>query len=216
MSDSGTDISGSQSQLTTEDLAHPGRDTTSDTMSEQSPPAYPGEATTVPEDTSEPAGSDDFGNSGDIGETEGRGTDSGYGDDTTGRDEATEPAGTDEAERTEEPGERGEEEGARTAEQGEGADEGKEGEEPLIAASESESYRERWGRIQGDFVDDPKEAVRAADSLVAEVIQSLAETFSDHKKELEAQWSRGEEVKTEGLRLALQQYRTFFNKLLHA
>ncbi|WP_018549606.1 hypothetical protein [Streptomyces sp. LaPpAH-108] len=88
--------------------------------------------------------------------------------------------------------------------------------EPLIEPKEAEDYRERWTRIQGTFVDDPKDAVHSADALVAEVIQSLAETFADHKKELESQWSRGQEVETEGLRVALQQYRTFFNKLLHA
>ncbi|MDQ0993788.1 hypothetical protein [Streptomyces sp. V3I7] len=88
--------------------------------------------------------------------------------------------------------------------------------EPLIAGEEAESFRTRWESVQGTFVDDPKDAVREADALVAEVIQSLAATFADHKKELEAQWSRGEPVETEGLRMALQQYRTFFNQLLHA
>ncbi|MFD8910973.1 hypothetical protein [Streptomyces sp. NPDC059575] len=88
--------------------------------------------------------------------------------------------------------------------------------EPLIEPKAAEDYRERWTRIQGTFVDDPKDAVHSADTLVAEVIQSLAETFADRKKDLEAQWSRSQEVETEGLRVALQQYRTFFNKLLHA
>ncbi|MGW1881874.1 hypothetical protein [Streptomyces sp. NPDC001970] len=87
---------------------------------------------------------------------------------------------------------------------------------PLIAPEEAESYRDRWQEIQGTFVDDPRDSVRAADALVADVIQSLAANFADHKKELESQWSRGEEIETEGLRVALQRYRTFFNRLLHA
>ncbi|MFB7775316.1 hypothetical protein [Streptomyces bauhiniae] len=91
-----------------------------------------------------------------------------------------------------------------------------EGADPLIAHQEADTYRERWAKIQGTFVDDPKDAVRSADALVADVIQSLAATFADHKKELEGQWSRGEQVETEGLRVALQQYRTFFNQLLDA
>ncbi|MGW2211580.1 hypothetical protein [Streptomyces sp. NPDC001781] len=91
-----------------------------------------------------------------------------------------------------------------------------EGADPLIAHQEAETFRERWSTIQGTFVDDPKDAVRSADALVADVIQSLAATFADHKKELEGQWSRGEQVETEGLRVALQQYRTFFNQLLDA
>ncbi|WP_328724942.1 hypothetical protein [Streptomyces sp. NBC_00259] len=88
--------------------------------------------------------------------------------------------------------------------------------QPLIPAEAAEDYRDRWQEIQGTFVDDPKDSVRAADALVAEVIQSLAATFADNKQDLEAQWSRGEEIETEGLRVALQRYRTFFNQLLHA
>ncbi|UUN25202.1 hypothetical protein [Streptomyces sp. FIT100] len=87
--------------------------------------------------------------------------------------------------------------------------------QPLIDPAEAEAYRDRWQEIQGTFVDDPKDSVHAADALVAEVIQSLAATFADHKKDLESQWSRGEEVETEDLRVALQRYRSFFNQLLH-
>lgn len=67
---------------------------------------------------------------------------------------------------------------------------------------------------QKRFVDDPRGAVHDADSLVAEVMQTLATTFADHKKGLEGQWNRGEQVDTEGLRLALRHYRSFFNRLL--
>ncbi|WP_338676064.1 hypothetical protein V1460_26160 [Streptomyces sp. SCSIO 30461] len=86
----------------------------------------------------------------------------------------------------------------------------------LVPPGEAEGYRDRWQQIQGTFVDDPREAVRNADTLVAEVIQSLATTFADHKRELEGQWSRGEEIQTEDLRMALQRYRAFFNQLLNA
>ncbi|MFF9572018.1 hypothetical protein [Streptomyces sp. NPDC014685] len=94
------------------------------------------------------------------------------------------------------------------------ADEGDDGNEPLLG-EEQEAFRGRWQRIQGNFVDDPREAVSAADTLVAEVIQALARTFSDHKQGLEGQWQRGEEVPTEELRVALQRYRSFFNRLLN-
>jgi hypothetical protein len=63
-------------------------------------------------------------------------------------------------------------------------------------------------------VDSPQDAVREADELVAEIIQNLAATFAEHKRTLEGQWSRGDEVQTEDLRLALRQYRSFFNQLL--
>lgn len=85
---------------------------------------------------------------------------------------------------------------------------------PLLGAREAEGLRTRWQEIQQGFVDDPKQSVLAADGLVAEVMQLLATTFADHKQGLEGQWHRGEEVATEDLRLALRQYRSFFDRLL--
>lgn len=89
------------------------------------------------------------------------------------------------------------------------------GDEPLLGAEDTAEYRKAWSEIQGRFVDDPQEAVRSADTLVAEVMQSLARTFSTHKQGLEEQWGQGEQVATEELRLALQHYRSFFNRLLN-
>ncbi|MFG2710970.1 hypothetical protein ACGFX2_10395 [Streptomyces goshikiensis] len=87
--------------------------------------------------------------------------------------------------------------------------------EPLLGVEDAEGYRKAWSEIQGRFVDDPQEAVRSADALVAEVMQSLARTFSARKQGLEGQWGQGGQVATEELRLALQQYRSFFNRLLN-
>ncbi|MFE5555651.1 hypothetical protein [Streptomyces sp. NPDC056544] len=87
--------------------------------------------------------------------------------------------------------------------------------EPLLGAEDTADYRKAWSEIQGRFVDDPQDAVRSADTLVAEVMQSLARTFSAHKQGLEEQWGQGEQVATEELRLALQHYRSFFNRLLN-
>ncbi|MFD9247379.1 hypothetical protein ACFV0D_36755 [Streptomyces sp. NPDC059556] len=86
--------------------------------------------------------------------------------------------------------------------------------EPLLGADDTAKYQEKWGEIQGRFVDDPQEAVRSADAVVAEVMQTLARSFSAHKQGLEEQWGQGEQVATEDLRLALQHYRSFFNRLL--
>jgi hypothetical protein len=83
----------------------------------------------------------------------------------------------------------------------------------LFAAEEVQGFRDNWQEIQIAFVDDPKNAVSQADELVAAVIQSLAATFAEHKSELESQWNQGEAA-TEDLRLALRQYRSFFNQLL--
>ncbi|KJY42504.1 hypothetical protein VR46_23535 [Streptomyces sp. NRRL S-444] len=109
----------------------------------------------------------------------------------------------------------GDDAGAPTAERSSsGVDEGEDENEPLLDAKEAEEYRTTWREIQGRFVDDPEDAVRSADTLVAEVMQTLARSFADHKQALVDQWGRGEEVATEDLRLALQRYRSFFNRLL--
>jgi hypothetical protein len=84
----------------------------------------------------------------------------------------------------------------------------------LLSAEDADGFRSRWQEVQSRFVDEPREAVQSADALVAEVMQSLATTFADHKKALEEQWNRGEQVDTEGLRMALRHYRSFFNRLL--
>ncbi|MET9573917.1 hypothetical protein ACFYNW_29995 [Streptomyces virginiae] len=88
-------------------------------------------------------------------------------------------------------------------------------EEPLLGTTETEEYRRKWSEIQGRFVDDPQDAVRSADTLVAEVMQALAGSFSTRKQGLEGQWGRGEQVATEDLRVSLQHYRSFFNRLLN-
>jgi len=45
-------------------------------------------------------------------------------------------------------------------------------------------------------------------------MNTVLESFGDARSRLEQQWDRGEEVSTEDLRIALQKYRGFFNKLL--
>ena len=88
--------------------------------------------------------------------------------------------------------------------------------EPLLADDRGESYRERWYDLQTRFVDEPRDTVSEADSLVAELLQELARSFNDARAGLEEQWSRGDDVSTEDLRLALQRYRSFFERLLAA
>jgi hypothetical protein len=88
------------------------------------------------------------------------------------------------------------------------------GQTPLFPDAECRDFRTRWDQIQSNFVDDPRRAAADADSLVAETMKRLAQIFSDEKGNMEAQWSRGDDVSTEDLRLALQRYRSFFNRLL--
>lgn len=86
--------------------------------------------------------------------------------------------------------------------------------EPLFPEERSTELRERWRALQARFVDEPRETVSEADSLVAELLQELARGFSDARSSLEAQWSAGDDVSTEDLRLSLQRYRSFFERLL--
>ena len=87
---------------------------------------------------------------------------------------------------------------------------------PLIPQAVASSYRDRWTSIQTNFVDEPQNAVREADGLVAEVIQRVAQRFAEERHNLEGQWSSGAEASTEDLRQALQHYRDFFRRLLAA
>jgi hypothetical protein len=86
--------------------------------------------------------------------------------------------------------------------------------EPLMAAEMSAGFQRRWEDVQTRFVDEPRGAVEEADSLVANVMQQLAENFAQERERLEAQWARGEDISTEDLRVALQRYRSFFRRLL--
>jgi hypothetical protein len=88
--------------------------------------------------------------------------------------------------------------------------------QPLLGPDESAGFRTRWEALQTGFVDEPRAAVEGADALVAELMQTLARSFAEERAGLEAQWSRGDDVSTEDLRLALQRYRSFFGRLLAA
>jgi hypothetical protein len=84
----------------------------------------------------------------------------------------------------------------------------------LLPADMDATFQQRWEGIQTRFVDEPRGAVEDADGLVANLMQQLAEGFAKERERLEAQWGRGEDISTEDLRVALQRYRTFFQRLL--
>ena len=85
---------------------------------------------------------------------------------------------------------------------------------PLFADDELDGYRTRWSGIQTGFVDEPRRAVEEADSLVAELMQRLADGFANERRQLEAQWEKSDRVSTEDLRIAMRRYRSFFERLL--
>ena len=84
----------------------------------------------------------------------------------------------------------------------------------LFAPGAADSFRTRWLDIQASFVDEPGRSVEQADLLVAEVMKQLAKTFAEKRAKLEPQLVQGETISTEDLRIALQHYRSFFDRLL--
>ncbi len=84
----------------------------------------------------------------------------------------------------------------------------------LVGTRQLEDLRGRWSGIQASFVDDPRKAVQEADALVASAVKQIEESFRDQRSQLEKQWSEGTEASTEDLRVAVQRYRAFFDRLL--
>jgi hypothetical protein len=84
----------------------------------------------------------------------------------------------------------------------------------LFPNEELAGYRTRWESIQTGFVDQPRAAVEQADELVSQVVTRLTEVFTHERSTLEGQWTKGDHVSTEDLRVALTRYRSFFNRLL--
>ena len=85
---------------------------------------------------------------------------------------------------------------------------------PLFEQGETEDFRSRWNNIQVQFVDEPRRSVEQADELVAQTMKRLAEIFARERERLEQGWDSGDNVSTEDLRIALQRYRSFFDRLL--
>lgn len=90
--------------------------------------------------------------------------------------------------------------------------------EPLAALFTPEAaqdFQSRWDAVQIGFVDDPGEAVRKADELVAQVMKSLTESFAHERAHFEGQLGGQEDsASTENMRVALRRYRSFFQRLL--
>lgn len=85
---------------------------------------------------------------------------------------------------------------------------------PLFTEHATADFRSRWDIVQRSFVDDPKQAVQAADALVTQVTKALAETLAQQRSTLEQGFDQSQAPSTENLRIALRQYRAFFERLL--
>ncbi len=77
-----------------------------------------------------------------------------------------------------------------------------------------DTLQDRWDEIQASFVDDPRAAVKDAHAMVGELVDDLTKTFTRERDSLEEEWSNDRQPDTEALRVALQRYRSFFNRLL--
>ncbi|MBV9919322.1 MAG: hypothetical protein JOY78_00495 [Pseudonocardia sp.] len=83
----------------------------------------------------------------------------------------------------------------------------------LVTRDRADSYSARWDSVKGEFVDEPRSAVRNADALVGELLDELQELFKQQRTQIEEGLDR-DETSTEDLRVALRRYRSFFDRLL--
>lgn len=84
----------------------------------------------------------------------------------------------------------------------------------FLPADRMEDLRKQWDGVQAAFVDDPRSAVQQAHSLVGSLVDELTKTFASERNTLEGQWNSAGNVDTEALRIAMQRYRNFFDRLL--
>lgn len=83
----------------------------------------------------------------------------------------------------------------------------------LLGADPSE-LQERWRDLQATFVDEPREAVQQAGSLLDEVMASMRSALDEHTHELQDRWKNTGQGDTEQLRMILRSYRDVLQKLL--
>ncbi|SMD18482.1 hypothetical protein [Kibdelosporangium aridum] len=133
-------------------------------------------------------------------------------DDRTRQADQADVRGDDRTRQTDKPGVRAEE--ARTPETRTPG--GVENQAPVAARSklfgetEAEQYRVQWRELQANFVDEPRAAVREAETLVSQMMDALTSQLKEQKRALEG----GSDRDTEQLRVAMQRYRSLFDQML--
>lgn len=79
----------------------------------------------------------------------------------------------------------------------------------------TQEYRGRWEEIQTRFAAEPRDAVEDADTLIADVVDSIRDRLEGERDRLAREWKdEGGDVGTEDLRRVLQRYRDFLDRLL--
>jgi hypothetical protein len=87
------------------------------------------------------------------------------------------------------------------------------GPQPLVAADD---YESRWDRIQIGFVDQPRDAVQSAGTLVAELMDEVTRAVEAQLAAVASRTSADDGPSTEDLRVAFQRYREIFDRLVAA
>ena len=83
---------------------------------------------------------------------------------------------------------------------------------PPAVADAGTSPRARWNEIQAMFVDDPRSSVELAAGRADASAETLIASVRQRQRTLLSAW-HGDDAGTEELRIALQQYRTYWDHL---
>jgi hypothetical protein len=84
----------------------------------------------------------------------------------------------------------------------------------LFEPTEQSQLREEWVRVQAAFVDDPHEAVDAADALVRRVLEGVEAALEADRLLVQKRQMEPDGASTEDLRTTMRSYRSFFERLL--
>jgi hypothetical protein len=69
-----------------------------------------------------------------------------------------------------------------------------------------------WPEIQATFVDDPRACLELAARVIGDSVEAFTVSIQERQHALLSSW-QGDDNGTEELRVALQHYRTFWNRL---
>ncbi|MEV1177149.1 hypothetical protein [Nonomuraea sp. NPDC049784] len=83
-----------------------------------------------------------------------------------------------------------------------------------LLGSDPADVQDRWHDLQARFVDDPRDAVQRAASLLDEMAASVHQALESRIRELQDLWKNTRHHDTEQLRLALRSYRDVMHRLL--
>ena len=83
-----------------------------------------------------------------------------------------------------------------------------------LKSEEVDDLQSRWKAIQIEFVDEPRKSVEQADALVVDALKQIGQAFTNQRVMLNERWLNHEDIQTEDLRISLQSYRSFLNRIL--